>query len=60
MEANMCPERIKKRGWKKDVKNETQTRPKGVMAIIDGTNVGAQGPALELLAKANSDKKRSS
>ena len=60
MEAKTCLERIKKRGWKKDVGKQTQSRPKGVTSDIDGNNVGALGPALELLAQANSDKKRSS
>ena len=58
MEAKTCPERIEKRVWKNDVKKDAKSRPKGVMSIIGGTNVGPQGLPTELLAKPNSDKKQ--
>ena len=41
MEVRMLPERVKKRGRKKDGKKEAQSRPKGVMVIIGPSNVGA-------------------
>ena len=44
MEVEMHLKSVKKRGRKKDVKKEAQSRPKEVTAFIDPSNVGGPGP----------------
>ena len=44
-----------KTSLKKGCEKYVKSRPKGVAIIIEGANVRAQGPTVELLAKANSD-----